>query len=109
MACFQGRNAAFTADRDASAWEVEDTDAALRRAVDQVIDHAEGEYIVSVHLLKTALAVRQEAKAMAPAASLLVAGLNRFLGSPLRRRRPRRTAWQSLRFVAREYGELSED
>ena len=109
MACFQGRNAAFTADRDASSWEVEDTDAALRRAVDQVIDHAQGEYIVSVHLLKTALAVRQEAAVLESGASLLVASLNRFLGSPLRRRRPRRTAWQSLRFVAREYGEVAED
>ena len=109
MACFQGRNAAFTSEQDVSRWMTKDNDSALSHAIDQVINHSQGEYIVSVHLLKTTLAVRQEADALDSDVSLLVAALNRFLGSPLRRRRPRRTAWQSLRFVAREYGEVAED
>jgi len=38
----------------------------------------------------------------AEAATYLAAALNRFINSPLKRRQARRTAHQSLQFVAKE-------
>ena len=78
-------------------------DAAFRSILDRVIDHGQQEYIISVHWLKTALAVREEVEhAPAPLATRLVAALNRFLGSRQKRRQSVRTAYQSLQFVDRE-------
>jgi hypothetical protein len=49
------------------------------------------------------LAVREEIVGLEDAdARLLVAALTRFIESPLKRRQARRTAHQSLQFVARE-------
>ena len=70
------------------------------------MDHGQAEPIVSVHLLKTTLAVREEIRLLpSDQAVLLTAALGRFLRSPLKRRQTRRTAWQSLQFVAREFGD----
>ena len=56
-----------------------------------------------MHLLKTALAVREEIGALdGVGAGILVAALKRFFESPIKRRQARRTAYQSLQFVARE-------
>ena len=104
MACFNGRNAGFArADADPEAWLSADTGAQLRQLVERVLDHGQGEHIVSVHLLKTALAVRDEIECLEDGdARLLVAALARFFASPMKRRHARRTAHQSLQFVARE-------
>ena len=73
------------------------------RCLQRVLDHGEAEHIVSVHLLKTTLSVRAEiAQLERDDARLLVAALTRFLESPIKRRQARRTAHQSLQFVARE-------
>ena len=110
MACFQGRNAAYIADEEMTRWIPDDPEAYPAEAIEQVVNHGQGEYIVSVHMLKTSLAVRQEISRLPGDGRALLAGaLRRFIGSPLRRRRPRRTAWQSLRFVAREYGDIAEE
>jgi nitrite reductase/ring-hydroxylating ferredoxin subunit len=104
MACFNGRNAAFTTpDFDIERWCADDPANQLQSLIDKVLDHGEAEHIVSVHLLKTTLAVRSEIAALDKAdAQLLVAALTRFIESPLKRRQARRTAHQSLQFVARE-------
>ena len=103
MACFSGRNAAYTTkDYNIDSWCSDDPSADLASTLEQVYDHGQGEYIVSVHLLKTALAVRDEIEGLpTEQARLLVAAVKRFIGSPLRRRQPRRTAHQSLTFVAK--------
>jgi hypothetical protein len=103
MACFNGRNAAFTLDEiDLGGAAVEDPGAELEALLLRVLDHGQGEHIVAVHLLKTALAVREEIHALDAAdAGILVAALKRFFESPIKRRQARRTAWQSLQFVAR--------
>ncbi len=67
------------------------------------MDHGQGEHIVSVHLLKTALSVSEEMRRLDPPdADILLATLPRFIESPLKRRQTRRTAHQSLQFVAKE-------
>ena len=103
MACFSGRNAPYTvAEADGASWRVDDWEAFLGRAVDGLHDHGAGEFIVSVHLLKTVLATRDELGANPPddVAGLLVAGLNRFLNSRLKRRQVRRSVYQAMKFVA---------
>jgi nitrite reductase/ring-hydroxylating ferredoxin subunit len=104
MACFNGRNASFTsAQMDIERWCPGDPQQQLQVLLERVMDHGEAEHIVSVHLLKTALAVRAEIALLDEAdARLLVAALTRFFESPLKRRQARRTAHQSLQFVARE-------
>ena len=105
MACFSGRNAPYTAgdgDGDGESWQVEDIDAFLEAAVEGLYDHGAGEFIVSVHLLKTVLAAREELQAGPPpdVANLLSAGLNRFLHARLKRRQVRRSVYQAMKFVA---------
>ena len=104
MACFNGRNAGFTTtETDLQRWSPDDIDARLQQLLERVLDHGQGEHIVSVHLLKTALAVREEAANLDQAdAEILVAALTRFFDSPIKRRQARRTAHQSLQFVAKE-------
>jgi nitrite reductase/ring-hydroxylating ferredoxin subunit len=104
MACFNGRNAGFTTSEiDLASWKSNDIDGKLTHLLERVLDHGQGEYIVSVHLLKTALAVREEVSNLSDAdVEILVAGLTRLFDSPLRRRQARRTAHQSLQFVSKE-------
>ena len=103
MACFSGRNAPYAnAGDDDASWRVDDADAFLADAVEGLCDHGAGEFIVSVHLLKTVLAVREELRADPPSeiADLLAAGLNRFLHARLKRRQVRRSVYQAMKFVA---------
>jgi nitrite reductase/ring-hydroxylating ferredoxin subunit len=104
MACFSGRNAAFTtAEYDLDKWGPADPETDIKNLIGRVLDHGQGEYIVSVHWLKLALAVREEVGELpGQQGKYLVAALNRFINSPLKRRQARRTAHQSLQFVAKE-------
>lgn len=104
MACFNGRNAGFTTvDAEPGSWLNGKPARQMNALIEQVLDHGQGEHIVAVHLLKTALAVREEMALLEPAdADILLAALTRFFASPLKRRQARRTAYQSLQFVARE-------
>ena len=100
MACFSGRNAPYAVgEGDFRSWRVDDADAFLASAVERLYDHGCGEFIVSVHLLKTVLATRAELRAEPPAevAELLVAGLNRFLHARLKRRQVRRSVYQAMK------------
>ena len=110
MACFLGRNTAYV-DRDleVAEWRVEDGPAFLAAAAAGLLDHGQPEYILSGHLLKTFMAVRAEASLESGALSReagpradLLAGLNRLLNTPIKRKFTLRSARQSLDFVARE-------
>ena len=104
MACFNGRNAAFTvAESKFAQPRNEIPDGLMAALLERVLDHGQAEHIVSVHLLKTALAVREEIAILeAVDANILLAAVSRFFDSPLKRRQARRTAYQSLQFVSRE-------
>lgn len=101
MACFIGRNAAYTTETyDLTQWQVDNIENAFEEIFEQLYAHGIGEHIVSVHVLKTAIAVKEEVGQLSePDAMLLVASLKRFVGSPLKRRIPRRVAYQSLKFI----------
>jgi hypothetical protein len=96
MACFSGRNVAFTtAEYELERWA--DTD--FNSIFQMIMDHGQDEYIVSVHWLKLALAVKEEVVELSqPQARLLIAALNRFLNSPLKLKQTRRTAHQARLF-----------
>ncbi len=103
MACFSGRNAGFTRPDRLEAPPAGDRSARVAALIARVLDHGQGEHIVSVHLLKTLLAARDEIALLDETdAAILLAAIERFFASPLKRRHARRTAHQSLRFVARE-------
>ena len=105
MACFTGRNAAFTdTDIDGSEWRITDTDAFLREQLAGLFDHAQQEYIVSVHLVKVLVAVREEITNApnAPWVPTLLAATNRFLHAPLKRKHATRVARQALAFTELE-------
>ncbi len=105
MACFVGRNAAYV-DKglNGGPWQVEDPTAFFDAAAMNLFDHGQFEYIVAAHQLKTFMAAREEVlnAPNAPWVSNVLAGVNRFLNSPIKRRFGLRTARQSLDFVARE-------
>ena len=99
MACFAGRNAPYTdANQDTEMWRVTDPEAFLTDAIDGLFDHGRGEYIESVHRIKTTLAARAERDGAAGATVLAAA--NRLLNARLKRKHVWRTAQQSLNFVA---------
>lgn len=105
IACFTGRNAAFVdLDQDVSEWTVSDPAAFLRTEAKQLFDHGTFEYIVSAHLLKFLMAVREEVSKSpsAPWVGDLLATLNRFLHSPFKRKHVQRTMRQAIGFVAAE-------
>jgi hypothetical protein len=99
MACFSGRNVAFTtAEYELERWADTDFDSIFQ----MIMDHGQDEYIVSVHWLKLALAVKEEVVELSqPQARLLIAALNRFLNSPLKLKQIRRTAHQARLFVSK--------
>ncbi len=103
MACFAGRNIGHQSPNvDFEDWKVADRAAFLSDVGARLLDHGQDEYIVSVHLLKTAEAVRCLALSgeAGLAADVALAALNRLLHSPVRRKMVRRTARQAMRFVA---------
>ena len=105
MALFKGRNAAFTVTTlDSERWRVSVAHTFIAEQVARLFDHGQGEFIVLVHQLKTTLAVREEIGAGVPVAiaDALCAALNRFLHSPLKRRRVQRSAHQAISFVEHE-------
>ena len=103
MACFAGRNSRFNdpAVRPED-WRVADEARFLRHAANRLFDHGQSENIVAVHLLKTTLAVRRElaSGAAGQTRAVLLAGLHRFLESPMPRRHVRRTVKQAMALVA---------
>ena len=105
MACFAGRNAGFLdRDIDAADWAVIDARAFLQAGIDRLFDHGEFEYIVSCHYVKLLTAVQDEIEAApaAPWTRTLLAALNRFMHSSIKRKHVTRTARQALDFVALE-------
>jgi len=105
LSCFSGRNAPYTdASQPVGHWEVQDVGNFITATINSLFDHGRAEFIVSVHLIKTACAVREEISndIDAQLRATVLAALNRFLHEPLKRKHARRTAQQSISFVARD-------
>jgi len=105
LGCFLGRNAAFVdPEIDGTEWLVADPTAFLHESMEGLYDHGNPEFIVSSHLVKilTALADDVSECGSSPALPMMLAGVNRFLNSPLKRKHALRTAHQALALVALE-------
>ena len=104
LACFVGRNAGFAdPGLDERAFAVPDPARFFDAEEQALLDHGQGEFIISVHLLKTLRAGRALALHLPALASLLAAALNRFLHAPpAKRRHVLRTAHQMRDLVAAE-------
>jgi hypothetical protein len=105
MACFLGRNHNFL-DRSIgrSLWAVGDTRAFFEDVHQRIFDHGQRDPIFSVHLLKTSVAVADELQnASASCREALLASLNRFLKSPIKRKHVRRLARQAINLVSRDF------
>lgn len=101
--CFIGRNVGFVNwDQDVSRWTVEDPEAFLEQTLERLLDHGEPAYILSSHLVKITLAVREEWQRAPDAAWVgpLFAAVNRMFNEPWKRNHLRRTAHQAHAFVA---------
>ncbi len=102
MACFVGRNAAYVdRDLDASEWRVGEPAVFLESRLRSLFDHGQPEFIVSSHLMKILAATEAEVAAAPDGAfvPVLLAAVNRFLASPLKRRHGLRAARQALDFI----------
>jgi len=105
MACFLGRVVGdVDHDRDMSAWKVEDPVHFFAEAREALFDHGQFDYITSCHRLKVLMATADEIanRPDAPWTGPLLAAVNRYLNSDLKRKHVARTAHQALSFVAAE-------
>jgi nitrite reductase/ring-hydroxylating ferredoxin subunit len=102
LACFAGRNARYTHAQDGEPVAPAD-EHWVNGAVRSLLDRESPEPIVHVHRVKTTLAVRRLlAGPREPhTRTLLLAGLRRYLSSPLRRANPRRTIRRAFSEVDR--------
>ena len=103
MACFSARNKPYMDQtQDPNPYQVEHADLFFSQALEQILDHGLAEPIFSCHLLKTAMAAREEAKIVSGSCrEALLASMNRFLNSPIKQKHVRRTARQSLALANR--------
>jgi nitrite reductase/ring-hydroxylating ferredoxin subunit len=105
MACFLGRNRPYLdLGIEESAWRVPDPDAFFAATHERILDHGLRDPIFSAHLVKTTAAVVEELPcASASCREALLAGLNRFLNSPLKQIHVRRLARQAIALVQRDF------
>ena len=105
MACFIGRNRRYLdLDLEETAWDVADTEAFFGETREMLLDHGMRRPIFSAHLVKTAQAVEEElAVASDSCRRYLLAGLNRFLHSPIKQKHVRRLARQAIALVSRDF------
>ncbi|GGF01164.1 hypothetical protein GCM10011611_03410 [Aliidongia dinghuensis] len=103
LACFIGRNSGYVdAELATDAWRVGDRQAFRASAIQALVRHGQGRFILSAHLAKTLFASLELAEAVPDAAPTVLAATRRFLEAPIRARHPLRTARQMLVFVAEE-------
>jgi nitrite reductase/ring-hydroxylating ferredoxin subunit len=104
MACMVGRGRPFVDPLlEETPWIVEDERSFLEECQAMVLDHGLDPPIYSSHLIKTFWAVREELRSETLDKTYLLAGLNRFFHSRLRQKHPRRTMYQSLSLVGKDF------
>jgi nitrite reductase/ring-hydroxylating ferredoxin subunit len=105
MACFLGRNRPYLdLGTDESAWRVPDPDTFFAATHERLLDHGIRDPIFAAHLVKPAAAVAAELPcASVSCRAALLAGLNRYLHSPLKQHHVRRLARQAIALVQRDF------
>ena len=105
LALFIGRNRKYVqADADVARWSVNDRAGFFCRETHALYDHGIIEPIIACHHLKMLFALEDELGASpdAPWADDMLAAVNRYLHTPMKRHHGLRTASQALDFVAKE-------
>jgi hypothetical protein len=103
LACFIGRNSPYVDETlDTAPFAVADPAAFIAAETHALFDHGRGEFIYSIHLLKTLRAATALAEAFPATAPTVLAALNRFLHAPIKARHLLRTARQMRAFAAEE-------
>ncbi len=107
MACFLGRNRPYLdLGIDEISWHVPDPDAFFAAAYERILDHGIRDPIFSAHLVKPTAAVAAELPHASPSCrAAMLAGLNRYLQSPLKQQHIRRLARQAIALVQRDFAE----
>lgn len=101
MMSFYGRSNSYLDDNvQLSDWRVDAPEDFYQEMKELIFDHGLSRPIFSAHIIKTALAIFEEATlASSGTSELLLAGLKRFVKSPLKQKHVRRTVFQSLSLV----------
>lgn len=103
LACFIGRNSGFVdAELDVSEFAATDIPLFLSARRAQLFDHGCQQFIISVHRLKTLLAVSTLIERLPAEAPILATSLNRFLSARIKGRHVLRTAKQMRYLVDNE-------
>jgi nitrite reductase/ring-hydroxylating ferredoxin subunit len=105
LALFVGRNRKYISpDQDVARYRVNDRAGFLAREIAGLYDHGIPEPIIACHRVKVLLALEDELAASpdAPWADDMLAAVNRYLATPMKRHHGLRTATQALDFVAKE-------
>lgn len=107
MASFVGRNKAYRnteIKQLLEEWMVADQANFKREITKLILDHGNGLPIFSAHYIKTAQAVFEEVKHLAPGEQqVLLAALNRFVHSPIKQKHARRLVHQGINLVKRDF------
>src|SRR5262249_31727580 len=105
MACFLGRNRPYLdLGIDEVAWQVPAADDFFATVHERILAHGIRDPIFSAHLIKPAMAVAEELPgASSSCRAALLAGLNRYLHSPLKQQHVRRLARQAIALVQRDF------
>ncbi len=105
LALFVGRNKKYVrADEDTARWHVADPRSFIATGMASLYDHGLVEPIIVCHHLKMLFALEDELDASpnAPWTSEMLAAVNRYLHTPMKRHHGLRTAAQAIDFVAKE-------
>ena len=107
MACFYGRNRPYIDEAiNKEDWIVSSKTSFESRVRATILDHGINPPIYSAHIIKTSLAVFEEAKTKGldqNIQEILYAALNHFISSPIKQKHPRRTAHQAINLVSKDF------
>ena len=102
MACFYGRNTSYLDEAVSfEEWRVDSAEDFFVQVKSRLYDHGMGQPIVSAHLIKTAMAIREEYRETGE--EFLLAAFNRFVNSPLKRTHVRRGVYQAINLVKKDF------
>ena len=105
MISFYGRNTNFIDESiDINTWAINSIDEFRGEVMKLIFDHGLAAPIFSAHILKTAIAIFEESEFSSEnTKKTMLASLNRFLKSPLKQKHVRRTVFQSMSLVGKDF------
>jgi hypothetical protein len=105
MAAFYGRNTPYLTEINVDDWKVEEFETFKANLLERVYDHGLPAPIFSAHIIKTGMACFEELEkgVSRNTREVFLAGLNRFLNSPLKAKHARRMVHQGVSLVRKDF------